>query len=222
MSVFWWTTGELPLPQLMSHSPNSLPRCRVQTARPAMSTATTWPVPNTAYTRCPSVTGLALARLCLSCTGGNDPSALVSWVQTRRPSAALNASMTNLHPASAGGSRQRAFRVRAVGALAQTRTDRAGARPDLSGHEDLTAPHHRRRHTRAAQPRPPRDVRLIAPRLGQLRFAGYARAARAAPAGPVFGRRDVGHACDGTHHRQRAKNDDHGRIVSERVGELES
>ena len=61
-----------------------------------MFTATTCPEPNTAYTRSPSTTGLALARLCLSCTEGSVPSAASSNVHARAPLARLSASMRNL------------------------------------------------------------------------------------------------------------------------------
>src|SRR3972149_3647698 len=82
--------GELAAPQLMSKGAYSLARLRVQICLPLMFTATTCPEPNTAYTRSPSTTGLALARLCLSCTVGSVPSAASSNVHARAPSPPFN------------------------------------------------------------------------------------------------------------------------------------
>src|SRR5262249_34790006 len=83
---------ELEWPQLMSNGEISRPRWRCQTSAPFMSSATTWPVPNHAYTRSPSVTGLGDARLCLSWTGCSGPSASSRYCYSRRPSARLKAS----------------------------------------------------------------------------------------------------------------------------------
>src|SRR6185503_12826824 len=44
---------------------------------------------------CPSVMGLADARLCLSCTSASDPSAAISYSQSFRPSVRLSAVTRN-------------------------------------------------------------------------------------------------------------------------------
>src|SRR5262245_16250251 len=69
-----------------------------------MSSATICPVPNHAYTICPSVTGLGLARLCLSCTPASGPTASTLYSHNRLPSARANASTTKtvLSPSAAG------------------------------------------------------------------------------------------------------------------------
>ena len=66
-----------------------------------MSSATTWPLPNQAYTRWPSVTGVGVARLCFSWTAGSVPVAFVRYPQSRRPSDRPNASTTSHTSAAA-------------------------------------------------------------------------------------------------------------------------
>jgi len=83
-------------PQLMAKGANSLARFLLHSCLPLMSTATTCPEPKTAYTRSPSTTGLALARLCFSWTAGRSPSAASSNVHARCPFTQLKASTTNL------------------------------------------------------------------------------------------------------------------------------
>ena len=60
-----------------------------------MSRATTWPLPNQAYTRCPSVAGVGVARLCFSWSSGIGPVALARYSQRRTPSDRRNASTTS-------------------------------------------------------------------------------------------------------------------------------
>src|SRR5688572_26453779 len=83
-------TGELPWPQLIPKRPYSA-RFLFQTSLPDMSRATICPVPNQAYTRWPSVTGLDVARLCFSWTSGRGPSDGTSYSHRFFPLALSNA-----------------------------------------------------------------------------------------------------------------------------------
>ena len=184
--------GELLWPQLMSNGEYSRPRCRDQTSLPLMSSATIWPVPNHAYTRRPSVTGLDEARLCLSWTSASCPSAGSSYSHSLRPSARFSAvtRKTTFPDPADGAAAERAFSgVCRVATLHERRmiSRPPRAAPDLRRDEHLIAPHDRRRYAEAADGRFPRDVLRVAPPLGQGGFARHTSGRRPSPMGPVLG-----------------------------------
>ena len=184
--------GELLWPQLMSNGEYSRPRCRDQTSLPLMSSATIWPVPNHAYTRRPSVTGLDEARLCLSWTSASCPSAGSSYSHSLRPSTRFSAVTRNTTLPVAGAALPPSARSPASDGIAALHERRMIARApraaaDLRCHEHLIAPHDRRRNAEAAHRRFPRDVLGVAPPLRQAGFSRHTGRRRPSPMRPVLG-----------------------------------
>ena len=157
-----------------------------------MSSDTIWPVPNHAYTRRPSVTGLDDARLCLSCTSASCPSAGSSYSHSLRPStrfSAVTRKTTFPDPADGAAAERALSGLCRVATLHErrmiSRAPRAAS--DLRRHEHLIAPHDRRRNAEAAHGRFPRDVLGVAPSLGQTGFRRDAGRRRPSPMRPVLG-----------------------------------